>query len=219
MADERYILKRDQKLDPHGQPLNRQFNASRLAERSIDELLGLCKGIISDGVVSPEEASFLARWVDQQRATIHLWPVNVLASRIGRMLEDGRIDEEERKELFDLLGQIAAGGSPQEIATTLATTLPLTTPPPSILFPDRAFCFTGKFFFGTRATCQRAIVERGGILHQNPIQQTHFLVIGTLGSTDWLHSTHGRKIEHAVKLNETGSPIAIVSEKQWTDHL
>ena len=219
MADKEYVLKRDQKRDPHGQPQNRQFNASRLAERSIDELLGLCKGIISDGVVSPEEAAFLARWVDQQRAAIHLWPVNVLASRIDRMLEDGRIDDDERKELFELLGQIAAGGSPQEVASALSTTLPLSTPAPLIIFADRAFCFTGKFFFGTRAACQRAIVERGGALHQNPIQQTDFLVIGTLGSTDWLHSTHGRKIEHAVKLSETGSPIAIVSEEQWTAHL
>lgn len=219
MADERYLLKRDQKLDPHGQPLNRQFNASRLAERSIDELLGLCKGIISDGVVSPEEAAFLARWVDQQRVAIHLWPVNVMASRIDRMLDDGRIDDDERQELFDLLGQIAAGGSSKEVASTLSTALPLTTPAPLIIFPDRAFCFTGKFFFGTRSACQRAIAERGGILHQNPIQQTHFLVIGTLGSTDWLHSTHGRKIEHAVKLSEAGSPISIVSEERWTAHL
>lgn len=219
MADKEYVLKRDQKRDSHGQPQNRQFNAARLADRSIDELLGLCKGIISDGVVSPEEAVFLARWVDQQRAAIHLWPVNVLASRIDRMLEDSRIDDDEHKELFELLGQIVAGGSPQNVASTLSTTLPLTKPAPTIIFQDRAFCFTGKFFFGTRSACQRATIERGGILHQNPIQQTHFLVIGTLGSADWLHSTHGRKIEHAVKLSETGSPIAIVSEEQWTAHL
>jgi hypothetical protein len=41
------------------------------------------------------------------------------------------------------------------------------------------------------------------------------LVIGEIGSQDWLHSTHGRKIEKAIEYNDTGAKIAIVPEKHW----
>ena len=37
----------DDTLDDHGQPLNRAFNAKRIRDRGVDELLGLCKGMIA----------------------------------------------------------------------------------------------------------------------------------------------------------------------------
>jgi hypothetical protein len=45
------------------------------------------------------------------------------------------------------------------------------------------------------------------------------LVVGTIRSRDWLHSTHGRKIEHAVELAGQNHPIAIVSEEHWANNL
>jgi len=44
MPDKFYTLKNDGGLDDHGQPRNRRFNAKRRLDRSVDELLGLCKG-------------------------------------------------------------------------------------------------------------------------------------------------------------------------------
>ena len=60
------------------------------------------------------------------------------------------------------------------------------------------------------------IEERGGSIKDSCSKKTHYLVIGTFGSEEWLHSTHGTKIIRAVKLKQTGIPIAIVSEKHWT---
>jgi hypothetical protein len=50
-------------LDPNGQPLNRYFNHSRLNDRKVDELIGLCKGLIADGVVNQAEAEFIQSWL------------------------------------------------------------------------------------------------------------------------------------------------------------
>jgi hypothetical protein len=36
-----------------------------------------------------------------------------------------------------------------------------------------------------------------------------------VGSTDWIYTTHGRKIEAAVAWRESGSPLAVVSEEHW----
>ncbi|MGH9425236.1 MAG: BRCT domain-containing protein, partial [Terriglobia bacterium] len=200
-------------------PVNRAFNATRLAERTVDELLGICKGMISDGVITETETKFLVGWIEQQRAVLKVWPVKILAERIARMMEDQKIEEQERQELFELLSEISGSRSPQDVAKNLATTLPLTKPAPDIVFQEQAFCFTGKFFYGTRDACQQVVISRGGLIHKNPILDTRYLVIGTLGSTDWIHSTHGRKIEYAMELNRKGSPLALICEEHWTKYL
>ena len=49
-------------LDDHGQPLNTAFNYKRRVERDISEVLGLAKGILSDGVINDDEVYFLRAW-------------------------------------------------------------------------------------------------------------------------------------------------------------
>jgi hypothetical protein len=44
-------------------------------------------------------------------------------------------------------------------------------------------------------------------------------VIGEIGSRDWIHSTHGRKIEKAMDYNGRGCRIAIVGEQHWHGYL
>jgi NAD-dependent DNA ligase len=205
--------------DGHGQPRNRLYNRARLTDRNIDELLGLCKGIIADGVVSIEEARSLAHWMEANRETANQWPASVLYTRIHAMLADGILDPAEQTELFDLLGKMTSGGVPPGQYVNLSTSLPLTTPAPTVYFENRFFCMTGKFIYGPRQQCESAILARGGKVQERPTTDTHYLVIGVLGSSDWIHSTHGRKIEHAVEMRERGHRIAIISEDQWRHFL
>jgi hypothetical protein len=46
-----------------------------------------------------------------------------------------------------------------------------------------------------------------------------YLVIGEIGSRDWIHSTHGRKIEKAIDYSGRGCHIAIVAEQHWHGYL
>jgi NAD-dependent DNA ligase len=218
MADRIYILKRAGQLGPDGQPLNRNWNAKRLTDRSTDELIGICRGLIVDKAVTEEEVSFLNSWLNTYRDVAGSWPGNVIAARLDKIFEDGIIDPEEREDLFKLLQEIA-GQKSHILSSNYSTTLPFTKPAPPIIFADQDFCLTGRFAWGPRAHCETEIKSRGGRTQPNVTQQTHFLVIGAIGSRDWLHSTHGRKIEHAVDLVSRHFPIAIVSEEHWADNL
>lgn len=78
-------------LDPHGQPINLSFNRKRRTERDLSELLGLTKGMLCDGVVTDDEATYLK---NSRVFTSSFWTVgsttpNVSSSRTcsGRLLE------------------------------------------------------------------------------------------------------------------------------------
>ena len=46
-----------------------------------------------------------------------------------------------------------------------------------------------------------------------------YLVIGSLASREWAHTSHGRKIEKAMDYKKKGCSINIVSEEQWVQCL
>lgn len=133
-------------LNEHGQPLNRNFNAKRLTHRAIDELIGICKGIEADGIVNKDEAAYLVAWLESSKEVIDVWPANILNVRIEKMLVDGAIDENERKELSDLLKEIIGSkdsnkgridlntGEIIENLTRMSSLLPLYKPSPAISF-------------------------------------------------------------------------------------
>jgi NAD-dependent DNA ligase len=134
------------------------------------------------------------------------------------MLSDGVLDGEEQRELLALLSDITGQAeSVQYDAQSLSTQLPLTQPPPEIVIEGQEFCLTGRFVHGTRKECEAEILARGGVAKRNLSLSTNYLVIGHLGSSDWIHSTHGRKIEHALELCKKGSSIFLVSEQHWVE--
>jgi NAD-dependent DNA ligase len=115
---------------------------------------------------------------------------------------------------LELLLHTVGGNAPAHGEASMSTELPFTKPPPTIDFVDRAFCFTGKFFSGTRSWCEEQVASRGA--HCCAItRDLDYLVIGEIGSRDWIHSTHGRKIEKAIEDNGRGCCIGIVSEQYW----
>lgn len=205
--------------DSHGQPINKFYNAARLNDRKIDELIGLCKGVLADGEVSQFEIEFLQTWLRNNLEISGHWPANVLYKRIEEMLEDNVLDVEEQKELLLTLADLTGEPSIHESVPSMSTSLPLTTPYPEIDFDGRVFCLTGKFVTGSRKMCESLVLEKNGSLKKSPTLDTDFLVIGLVGSSDWIHSTHGRKIEKAVDLQERGNHIAIVSEEHWVQFL
>lgn len=51
-------------FDQNGQPV-RNIHAARVSTRTVDELIGLSKGIIADGVINEAEAAFLVQWLEE----------------------------------------------------------------------------------------------------------------------------------------------------------
>ncbi len=192
--------------------------ASRVQDRLIDELIGISRGVIADGIVDEQEAIFIGQWIEQHREVSDKWPVNILYTRLVEMLKDGVLSKDEQKELMATLRDITGESSVFQ-EPNRSSTLPLDNPAPVIDFEDKTFCLTGRFVFGTLRDCEETIVDMSGSVVQSPSQETDYLVIGELGSPDWVHTTFGRSIERGVELKQQGFAIKIVSEEHWVNSL
>ncbi len=197
--------------------LARMYNRARLDDRLVNELIGLCHGLLADGTIDQSESQFLLRWVESNRLVTENPLVNAIYRRLTDMLMDGKLDDEEQKELVESIVAFV-GGAPMPDGINYATTLPITKPEPTITVPGARFCFTGTFAFGTRSECEAAVTAQGasaGAL----TKATDYLVIGIYATDSWAHSSYGRKIEKAVDMRNEGHRIAIIDERHWTGQL
>lgn len=206
-------------LDRDGQPIARGINAHRNLLKSVESLLGICRGLLADNVLSPEEITFLDTWLRDNAEVASYWPGNVIARRVREVLADGVVTAEEADDLKGSLEQIIGGGLQQDgAASGLATRLPVDRVT-AVEFPGRTFCLTGKFLYGSRKTCQTAVEQHGGVAIPRVTKELDYLVIGTLASRDWISTSYGRKIEAAVKNKQDGSPVRILAEEDWVQFL
>lgn len=191
-----------------------RFNRKKIDNRQVDTLIGLCKGVVADGVVNQDEADALRTWLIHARSVIDNPMVANLLTRVDAMLVDGRLDPDESA---DLLGVLRGIAGTEVVVGELQkpSTLPLDQPPPAVVFPGKMFVFTGTCAFGTRAECTAATVAHGGVVHGTITKHTDFLVLGTYVTDSWIHETYGRKIEKAMQYRDDGLPLAIVGESQW----
>lgn len=189
-----------------------RYSRSRLTDQAYNELIGICRGVIWDGVVTDQEIVRLDDWCRTFPEVYDTFPGDVLARRIRAALADGLIEDDERRDLQAVLEELV--GSRDE--ADRATTLPLTDPAPRIEIQDRRFCLTGSFMFGDRKRCEEAVRTAGGLVEPRVTKRLDFLVIGHRITPAWAHSSYGRKIEAAANLARSGHPLAIVSEMHWS---
>ncbi|MCQ0986416.1 BRCT domain-containing protein [Jiella marina] len=194
-----------------------RVGGDRIASRQIDELVGIARGVAADGRINQAEAEFLQKWL-AANADVSAQPLfQTLYRRIGEMLVDGVLDDDEQAELLDTLNRFADRSF--ELGEALkATTLPLCDPAPVLSFDGKAYCFTGTFVFGKRKDCEAAVKDRGATAG-SLTRSTSVLVIGAYATESWKHSAFGNKILKAVDMRTAGLPISIVSEQHWTQHL
>ncbi|MEY2510127.1 MAG: hypothetical protein QOE26_890 [Verrucomicrobiota bacterium] len=208
--------------DADGQP-RRLFKANfeNNVSKAIDQLSGICAGILADGEVTQEEARFFAEYVAKFAVYEPIWPFTDILDRVKRIFADGVCDEEEREELKTVMQALCGHKEDVEAGATYSTSLPFCEPAPTpVIFPERNFVITGKFAYGTRKAVMGAIESRNGIPGDSaPTRETNYLVIGVFASRDWAHSNYGRKIERAVALRDGGSGISIISEDHFRSFL
>jgi len=171
------------------QLFNYPYNTKRVSERTIDELIGLLKGITADNAINTAEAEFLHGWIKKNRQFCDKGIINTLYVRIGEMLHDGFLDNEEQYELLDLLKSISGEQYQDNQVAIKPATFPLSNPPPVIDVTGAVFCFTGVFAYGPRQICTQATLDKGGIVKNTVTQDTDHLVIGSLCNQDWVHSS------------------------------
>lgn len=190
------------------------YRVKDLADRGIDQLLGMAQMAVADGIVNADEARCLQKFL--QRASLHPTQITTtLLARIEEFFQDGVLDDEESSELLKLLQDIS-GGDLESGELAKPASLPLCTPEPVIKISDKTFCFTGTFAYGSRGVCQRAVMEYGGTYESSSVTfATDYLVIGSYVTDSWKHETFGRKIEKAMDYRARKNKLRIVSESNW----
>lgn len=199
----------------HGAPMPLMTEKAR-RDRSTDELIGLCRGILADGSVNISEATFLLDWLERHREFLGVFPFDVLHRRLSEALSDGVLDSDEERDLLEALvgtvgGETAAPGS----SGSLATALPFDDPLPPVTYPNAVFVVTGTFQYGSRKAVVEAILARGGLVKPSVSGKVRFLIVGEIASRDWKHSSFGRKIEEAVELRAQGVSLSVLPEPYW----
>ncbi len=193
-----------------------RFNGNKINDRQCDTLIGISKGLTADGKINQNEAEFLLTWLIQsQQVSSHPIIINLL-HKVDSMLEDGILDSEESKELFDILHRITGESSELgEIAKT--SSLPIDDPAPLVYFEGKSFLFTGTFAFGSRKQCHEKTKELGGKNSSTVTKSVNYLVLGTYVTDSWAHENFGRKIEKAMSYRDAGVPLAIITEEHWVN--
>lgn len=188
-----------------------------LIVKSLNSLMGIVSGLVSDGELNNKEILFLKTWCEDHRFLASEYPANIIFRRVHEVLLDGVITQEERdyllKELTILSGShFAETGSAQSEQIEA-----LFDDDPNVIFQGNEFVFTGKFLFGTRDICESATLKRGAKVKKDITQDTNYLVIGSRASPDWIAENFGRKIQKAAEMADSGKfEISIVREVDWT---
>jgi len=149
------------RYDDQNQPLAR-YRSAELFDRHVDELIGICRGISADGAINQNEAEYLIKWLEQNKEYVGAYPFNILYGRISDMLKDGMLDDDESKELLDIVKRLT-GENKEEIVYAgerTSTSLPLDDPKPDIIFDGYSFAFTGIFTVGTRKQCEELVIQK-----------------------------------------------------------
>ena len=198
---------------------SRLFHQARIDRRSADALVGLVAGISADGTINQQEAEFLDNWISSNLVHLDDPVVNLLYRRLSDVLADGVLDAEESAELLGMLysftGLSVSKPKPSDNAFATPNDLPLCRPAPELKWNGRLFVFTGVMAYGPRKDCEALVIDRGGEIGPGVSKKIHYLVIGSIGNDQWLHSTYGTKIKKAVELRASGTHLSIVSEEHW----
>jgi hypothetical protein len=51
-------------LDDDGQPSAGGLAAARLSDRALDEMIGICRGVLADGEINDLEAQAMLKWIE-----------------------------------------------------------------------------------------------------------------------------------------------------------
>lgn len=198
-------------------------STQRKIDRSVDELVGVCRGIIADGFIVDAEAKFLRSWLDSHHVLRAVPEAILLLNRLATALEDGVIDADEEAAILASILEVARPEPPEGqsqarrenplAGTASASVHKLPYDDPANFHPaGTSIVLTGVFVEGSKADVIRVLEAHGGRIGNAVSGRTDYVIVGALGSADWLSSSGGTKIRAAIELKERGNPVRLVSE-------
>jgi NAD-dependent DNA ligase len=190
-----------------------RFNFPIQQSEAVAQLDGVAGCIIYDGKVEDQEIEFLKLWLVENQEYRDAWPISDLSDIMERIADDGKVETEEREDLYKFLTSVGKDVAYSPVVDGIFARSP------KVLFEEKRFVFTGEMLFGSREKAMDAVKRLGGIAAESSFRRdTDFLVVGDLGSEFWRHGRFGRKIEKAMNDIKAGlSKAQIIREKDFVE--
>ncbi len=191
----------------------------------LQQLQGICHGILADGVVKEIEVIELNKWLEKHDDLKSYYPYDEIYSIVTDVLSDGKIDKDEQlmlKAVFSQFCDIKNVETKMEIMDEIQEAYDfkgVCAVAPELIFVNHQFCFTGKSGRAERNEIKEVIQQHGGKYINGVSGKTNYLIVGDEGNTCWSYACYGRKVEKAMKLRIGGQPIQIVHENDFWDKI
>jgi len=189
---------------------------------AIRRLHGVLNGIGIDGLVTDAEVHGLNKWLRSYVLFKDHWPFSAAWSLIESILADGKITDDERRDLLAFCNRFVQQGDSRE--SSIEEPAPTSEKPESqtfealcdhsltVVFSGKRFCFTGLFAAGTRSAMQDLARSLGGICEKSVTPSLDYLVIGAESSRYWALSSSSPKINRALEINRIKNRITFLHE-------
>lgn len=189
-------------------------------------LQGICHGIIADGVITDAEVHGIAEWIGDHGNLFTLYPYDEMMSVLTDILEDGVIDEEERRYLMAFFSDFTelADESLRETISSLTEDVHrsnICAENPEIIIDGKTIVLTGDSSRATRPEIETTLQGLGGRVTSSVSGRTDYLIVGDQGNECWTYACYGRKVEKAIALRKKGAKVVIVHERDfwaWLDN-
>lgn len=165
--------------------------------RSMQELMGLIRGIGADRQINVAEASGLRSWMSSHESLHDDKTFVKVFSMLEDVLADGFVSAEEEEallEVFDSIINPEVDGNGAEIA-------------------GKSFCLTGDFLAGSKKDVAAAIEANGGMICNGVSKKVDYVVVGGKGSDQYAFGGYGTKVKKAMELQDAGCPIQVIHEE------
>jgi NAD-dependent DNA ligase len=196
---------------------------TNMVTADLQRLHAIVGGIAADGQITVEELRGLSDWLSEHEHLKTCWPYDEIESFTTKVLADGRVDEQEHKELLAFFYEFLAVLDERTIVSPVVRVGPemtigaLCAVGPNVTFPGSAFCFTGASTRYRRSEFEDLVARLGGRSLSAISPKLDFLVIGAEGNPCWSYACYGRKVEKAVELRKRGVNIVIMHENDFHD--
>ena len=200
------------------------FTSYDLYTSGLQELQGICHGLLADGVINDTEIHALKYWMDINDHLSTYYPYDELMSVLTEVLEDGVVDDNEKlylKRFFNEFVELRDKELKEQIniETAHIKVQGICAVDPDIDIDGKQFCITGTSSRSTKPKMAQIVDDLGGIYKGNLSRKTDYLIVCDQGNPCWTFACYGRKIEQAIKLRQAGSSLVIVHENDFWDRV
>jgi len=189
----------DRKAHEQKQSAHRQPSRTTTELRELGKLLSDC---FQDGVVKDEDCREIYIWMRDHSELAGNYPFDDIFVMLSSILEDGTVSEDEEEALLSLLRET------EDPVSNACSCCPVDV-------NGLAVVLTGAFIRGERAAVAAELSAQGAVIKNDVSKKTGLVLVGSLGSENWVSGNYGSKIKKALELQAAGHPIVIMREEDY----